>query len=112
MAHLSHCEGNVESQLLLLVWSCVSKPIRLMGSGPCCNAVIELRVIEAATVACLSEASSTYVEKMSAEMLWQAHAEQLHTLSLGDQAAVQPRRPPLETWPDLATKKDSPVVAG
>ena len=56
MAHLSHCARNVESQLLLLVWSCVSKPIRLMGSGPCCNAIIEMRVIEAATVACLSEA--------------------------------------------------------
>ena len=42
----------------------------------------------------------------------QAHAEQLHTLSLGDQAVVQPRRPLLETWPDLGTKRDSPLVAG
>ena len=60
----------------------------------------------------MHEASSTHFEEMAPETLWQAHAEQLHSSSVGDHAVAQPRRPPLETWPDLAAKKNSPVVAG
>ena len=72
-----------------------------------CDAIGQSSAIEAATVVCLSEASPLHFEEMAPETLWQAHAEQLHTLSLADQAVVQPRRPPLATWQDLGRKKDS-----
>ena len=76
-----------------------------------CDAIGQSSAIEAATVVRLSEASSTHFEEMAPETLWQAHAEQLHISSLGDQAVVQPRRPPLQTWPDLGMKGFI-VVAG
>ena len=44
---------------------------------------LDSSAIEAVTVVSLSEASSMHFEEMAPETLGQAHAEQLHILSLG-----------------------------
>ena len=82
MAHLSHCARAMWIRSVCFC-ACVLQPISLMGSGRRCNAIGQSSAIEAATVVSLSEASSMHFEEMAPETLGQAHAEQLHILSLG-----------------------------
>ena len=78
-----------------------------------CDAIGQSSAIEAATAVRLSEASSTHFEEMAPETLWQAHAEQTHTLSLGDQAVVQTPDHHLKHGRTLERKRiHSPVVIG